>query len=132
MPFYSKYNAKLLLFIKNLFYLNSYINTSQTGINTDTIIIDWGDTNLQGIRYDTIFPNTSQPYWTVTPHLYPDTGHFIITVTAINSCGSSNTTLEIQVVENELQSEFVPPVAGCVGDVFSFIETSWPHPNTED
>ncbi|MGY8989018.1 MAG: PKD domain-containing protein, partial [Flavobacteriales bacterium] len=107
--------------------LNSYINT----INTDTITIHWGDTNLQGILIDTILPNPSQPYWITATHLYPDTGHFTIIITAINNCGSTDTTLELQVVENTLWSEFIPPPPGCVGDTFRFEETSYNHPNTQ-
>ena len=106
--------------------LNSYIST----INTDYIIINWGDPlNLPNI--DTITPNGSQPYWPSVTHLYPDTGAFVITITAINNCGSSDTTLSVDVVPNLLYSEFIPASEGCQDDEFIFVETSYPHPNTE-
>ena len=106
--------------------LNSYIDT----INTSSITIDWGDP-ANPPNTQTVTPNTSQPYWPYVTHTYPNTGTFIITITASNNCGSTDTTLEVEVVGNALYSDYIPPPPACVGEVFLFEETSFPHPNTE-
>mgnify|MGYP006098333785 CR=1 FL=1 len=97
--------------------------------NTDTLIINWGDTSPN----DTVLPDcgnipgfpNNAVCWEELSHIYTSTGNYTICMTGINECDDSTYCCDINVTLNNISSFFQIYTNNiCNGDTTEFIELS--------
>ena len=88
--------------INNPVYLffSNFVDT----INTDSVIINWGDGTNSGI----IFPNLDggSPVWPDLIHSYSIVNIYNICITGYNHCDSTTYCCDLEVIPNQINSDF--------------------------
>ena len=102
-------------------YFNNFVDT----LNTDSVVIRWGDGTNSGI----ISPNLSGigQIWNDLTHIYSSIGTFDICITGYNECDSTTYCCQVITVPNQINSGFQVLDSTnntCLGEEVCFVELS--------
>ena len=81
-------------------YFTNFVDT----LNTDSVIIRWGDGNNSGIIYPDL--NGGMPVWPDLSHSYQLANSYNICITGYNNCDSTTYCCFIDVIPNQINSGF--------------------------
>ena len=81
-------------------FFSNFVDT----INTDSVLIDWGDGTNSGM----IFPNLNggTPVWPDLIHSYSAINTYNICITGYNDCDSTTFCCDLEVIPNQINSNF--------------------------
>ena len=92
-------------------YFTNFVDT----INTDSVIINWGDGTNSGIIYPDLDGGT--PVWPDLSHSYSSVNTFNICITGYNNCDSTTYCCSLDVIPNQINSSFqIIQNYSCVDD----------------